>query len=318
MPNSRGWLAALTVLLCAPVASAQQQAQGFNVERFYPSAPGAGWFVMDDLDIHGDVGGAMELTLAYDRNPLLVGSGPSRLAVVSDRAFANFGGSMWYKRWRFYLNFDLPAVVDGNSGVVSGYSFTGPNVDPSTLPDPIGDVRFGADMRVFGDPHGPFRFGLGAQFYYPSGRPQDYDTDGTFHAMFRALFAGSTEHFTYAAHVGTHLRWFDEAQTPGSPKGSELLFGIAAGPVMPIGVSNWALVVGPEIYGATSLRAFFAPGSTALEGLLSARLEGTRDDTIQMRIKLGGGVGNGQFGAPEWRVLVGIEMFNHNHVDAPR
>jgi hypothetical protein len=307
-------MAVATVVLHGTRAAAQQ-AQGFNVERFYPSAPGAGWFVMDDLDIHGDVGGAMQVTAAYDRDPLLVGSGASRLAVVSDRAFANFGGSMWYKRWRFYLNFDLPAVVYGSSGVVGGYTFTAPNVDPTTLPDPVGDVRLGTDMRVFGDPHGPFRFGIGAQVFYPSGRSQDYDTDGTFHAMFRALFAGNTDHFTYAAHIGTHLRWFDESQTPGSPKGSELLYGIAAGPIMPIGTSSWALVVGPEIYGATALRAFFSPTSTALEGLLSARLEGTRDDTIQIRIKLGAGVGNGQFGAPEWRVLTSIEIFNHNHVE---
>ena len=41
----------------------------------------------------------------------------------------------------------------------------------------------------------------------------------------------------------------------------------------------------------------------------------TRDDAIQMRIKLGAGIGNGQFGAPEWRILAAIEMFNHNHRD---
>ncbi len=134
---------------------------------------------------------------------------------------------------------------------------------------------------------------------------------GTFHAMFRALFAGDVGHFTYAAHIGTHLRWFDDP-APGSPKGSELLFGVAAGPVGTVS-KNWALIVGPEIYGATALRGFFGGASTAIEGLLSARLEGTRDDAIQVRIKLGGGVGNGQFGAPEWRVLTSIEIFNHNH-----
>src|SRR5450631_1237874 len=185
---------AFAVALYAPYAGAQQ-ARGFNVERLYPSAPGAGWFVMDDLDVHGKVGGAMNLTLAYDHDPLQVGDGAHRIAVVSDRAFANFGGAFTFERFRFYLNFDLPFVVDGQSGVVGGYSFTGANVDPTTLPDPAGDVRFGTDVRLIGEPHGPFRLGLGTQFFYPSGRAQDYDTDGTFHAMFRTLFAGDTAHF---------------------------------------------------------------------------------------------------------------------------
>ncbi len=268
---------------------------------------------MDDLDIHGDVGGAMNLTLAFDKDPLLVGDGPNRFAVVSDRAFANFGGSMWYRRWRFYLNCDLPAVVDGTSSIASGYAFTGANVDPTTLPDPMGDVRFGTDMRVLGDAHGPFRFGIGAQAFYPSGRTQDYDTDGTFHAMLRALFAGDRGHLSYAAHVGTHLRWFNEPLTPGSPRGSELLFGIAAGASIPVS-KTWAVIVGPEVFGATALRSLFSPTATALEGLLSARLEGTRDDVFQLRIKLAAGVGNRDFGAPDWRILAGIEMFNHNHV----
>jgi len=307
---------ALAALLLAPSAFAQQ-AQPFGVERFNPSPAGAGWLVMDDLDIHGKVGGAMNLTLGYDHDPLLVGDGPDRLPVVSERLFANFGGAFTFERWRFYLNFDLPFLVQGQSGVVSGYSFTAPNVDPSTLPDPTDDIRIGADVRLLGDPHGPFRVGVSAQFFYPSGRPQDYDTDGTFHSIMRVLFAGDAGRMRYAGHVGVHFRWFDEPSTPGSPRGSEILFGIAGGPTFPLAAKRWELVVGPEIFGATALRNMFGATTTALEGLLSARLEGTRDDAIQVRIKLGGGVGNAQFGAPDWRVLAGIEIFNHNHVDKP-
>ena len=40
-------------------ARAQQQAEGFGVERLYLSAPGGGWFVMDSLDMRGGLGGAM-------------------------------------------------------------------------------------------------------------------------------------------------------------------------------------------------------------------------------------------------------------------
>ena len=72
------------------------------------------------------------------------------------------------------------------------------------------------------------------------------------------------------------------------------------------------IVVGPEVFGATALRAFFG-SATALEGLLSARLEGTGDKGVQLRFKLaGGGAIHQQFGAPDWRVVFSIEAFNHN------
>src|SRR5260370_42619735 len=70
-------LTALCVL--ASLASAQQQpsVRGFAVERFYPSAPGGGWFVMDDLNISGGLGGAVELTSRSARKPS-EGTSPDR------------------------------------------------------------------------------------------------------------------------------------------------------------------------------------------------------------------------------------------------
>ncbi len=46
---------------------------------------------------------------------------------------------------------------------------------------------------------------------------------------------------------------------------------------------------------------------------MSARVEGTKDDGPQLRVKLGAGGGlDAQFGAPEWRVVFGIELFDHS------
>jgi hypothetical protein len=313
--RSSSLFAVVALLLLRPSTAHAQQAQGFNFERFYPSGAGAGWFVMDDLDIHGKVGGAMGLSLAYEHDPLVLSDGTNRVAVVTDRAYANFGAGFTYDRFRLHLDFDLPAVIDGQSGTLRGYQFTGPNVDPTTLPDPISDIRLGYDVRVVGDSHGPFRFGLGMQVFYPSGRQPDYDTDNTFRAMFRALFAGNVHAFTYAAHVGMHLRLRDDRPAPGGPMGPELLFGVAMGPRIDLTrAHDWALIVGPEVFGATALRSFFGPNATALEGLLTARLEGTHDEKMQVRLKVGTGFGSGTFGAPEWRIIAGIEIFNHNHI----
>jgi hypothetical protein len=314
---------AATASTCAATALAQQQAQGFGVERFYPSAPGAGWFVMDSLDMHGNLGGVMALTTGYARDPWRVRSsdGSQRLAVVSDDAFADFGFAVTYQRFRLYLNIDMPLAIEGQSGTVGGLSYTAPTVDPGSSPDALTDARIGFDARILGDERSPFRLGAGAQLFVPNGNTCwvdttnayrcDYDTDGTYRAMGRVLFAGDVGAFTYAGQLGLHIRPRDDTPVPG-PRGSELLFGAAGGARIPVfGTGRTALVVGPEVYGATALRSLFGTTSTALEGLLTARLEGTADDGPQLRFKLGPGVGLDQhFGAPEWRAVVGIEVFD--------
>jgi hypothetical protein len=74
-----------------------------------------------------------------------------------------------------------------------------------------------------------------------------------------------------------------------------------------------AVIIGPEVFGATAFRSLFGSTSTALEGLFTARLEGTGDGGIQLRVKLGAGAGiNRQFGAPQWRIVSSIEVFNRN------
>jgi hypothetical protein len=317
MPSSnRPFVLGFAVVLVAASAQAQAQPQGFAVERFYPAAPGGGWLVMDDLDIHGRLGGAIGVTLGYASHPLRITDGVNRIAVVANQAYADIGAAVTYQRWRFYLNLDTLLVISGESGTVGAYSFTGPSVNIGQSPDLIGDVRMGTDVRLAGRPGGRFRFGASAQLMIPNGNRAEYDTDDTFRGMIRALVAGDAPYFRYAAHVGVHIRPLDDSPVPGSSQGSELIFGAAAGAKLPIGRSaRWAAVVGPEVYGATAFRSFFGTNGTALEGLLSGRLEGTRSDIGQMRVKLGVGAGlNPHFGAPEWRIVVGIEMFNHRDV----
>ncbi len=72
------------------------------------------------------------------------------------------------------------------------------------------------------------------------------------------------------------------------------------------------VIVGPEIYGETAFSSFFGASATGVEALLSGRIEGTADDGAQLRVKLGTGGGiDPHFGAPEWRFVLGIEVFDH-------
>jgi OOP family OmpA-OmpF porin len=319
MPSSKARFAFLAALLSGVAwssgADAQQQAQGFGVERLYPSAPGGGWVVMDSLDMRGGLGGAAALSLGYAHAPLRVLSsdGSQRLTVISKSVTADFGFAVTYDWWRLYLNLDMPFVRSGTSGTIGNYQFTGPATTLGANPDVLTDARIGFDARILGDARGAFRVGAGVQLFVPNGNRADYDTDGTYRAMGRVLVAGDVGAFTYAGHLGVHVRPLDDAPAAGSPHGSELLFGAAGG----VRISAWssattAFVVGPEVYGATAFRAFLASDSTAVEGLLSGRLEGTADDGPQVRVKLGTGVGlNHRFGAAEWRLVFAIELFDH-------
>ncbi|MCL2449845.1 MAG: hypothetical protein FWD17_12930 [Polyangiaceae bacterium] len=302
---------ALSVGLSSP-ALAQQQAQGFAVDRLYLSPPGGGFFVMDSLDMHGGLGGAVSLTAGYAKNPLRIGGAQSS-PVVSDLATADFAVAVTYDRWRVYVNLDAPLVIEGQSPAVGQLKFNGPSVTPGSHPDTLSDARIGVDVRLLGDPGSAFRFGTSAQLFVPNGDRADYDTDGTYRAMFRALFAGDTRLVTYAAQIGVHVRGVSNPAAPQSPAGSELLFGAAAGAKLPVFQGAEAVVVGPEIFGATAFRSVFGGTTTALEALVTGRLEGARDAGMNWRIKLGAGGGlHPDFGAPEWRLVLGIELSGHN------
>jgi hypothetical protein len=271
---------------------------------------------MDELDMHGGFGGAISISGGYAYKPLVVTDGSQHLGVVTHQAFADVGAAITYDRSRLYLNLTSPMVISGNSGTIGPYQYTAPYVDAGKNPDLITDVRLGYDARLIGNPRSPFRLGMGAQLIIPNGVRGDYVTDDTFRAMVRVLFAGDLGRYAYAGLLGWHIRSLDDSPTPGSPQGNELLFGVAAGRRLAVtGNGGTDLVGGLEVYGETAFQSFFGTTSTGLEGLLTGRLEGTGDDGPQLRFKVGAGGGiNPHFGAPEWRAVLGIEVFDH-HAD---
>ena len=125
--------------------------------------------------------------------------------------------------------------------------------------------------------------------------------------MFRFLTAGDVGRFSYAGQLGMHVRPLNGSPVPDFPRGNEFLFGVAGGGRLSVR-PGWALVIGPEFYGETAFRSFFG-GSSAVESLLTGRLEGTGNGR-RLRFKLGIGHGLIQdFGAPQWRIVFGAELF---------
>jgi hypothetical protein len=294
-----------------PLADAQQQPAGFAVERFYQSAPGGGWFIMDDLNISGRLGGAISLTSGYARNPLVIADpdGKQTVAVVSQQAFLDIGGAVTHDRFRAYIDIPMPLLVSGTSGTLGPYQFTAPSVSLGTNPDTVSDPRIGVDVRLLGEPGSLLRVGAGAQLIIPSGSRADYVTDARYRAMFRFLAAGNAGAYSYAGQLGVHVRSLNDAPVPGSPDGSEFLYGISGGRRF-TGPSGLAVIAGPEIFGETAFHQFFS-GETGIEALLTGRLEQTGPGR-KLRIKLGVGHALVQnFGAAQWRVVFGVELFGH-------
>lgn len=310
MRSFRVAVAALALVSSTRVAAAQSEARGFAVERLYLSAPGAGWFVLDDLSMHGGLGGAVALTTGYAHRPLQVGSGSERVSVVSEHLFTDFGFAATFDRWRLSLNLTAPLSSKGRNGVVGGDHFTGPSLTLKNTPDSFEDARLATEVRLLGQADSAFRLGLGAQLFFPTGKRVDYDSDDTYRAMFRALFAGDVARFSYAGELGVHVRPLDESSTPEWPRGNELLFGVAAGLKFPLDTSAaTVLVAGPELFGASAFDGFLGSRTTALEGLLSARLEAVSGRAELVRFKLGAGGGlDPHFGAPDWRVVGAVEL----------
>jgi hypothetical protein len=310
-PTSALLLATAIAAAWGNQAEAQQPAQGFAVERLYLSAPGGGWFVMDDLAQQGGVGGALSFSTGYAHRPLEIrASGGARtVQLVRAQAYASFGLALTCDRFRLFGNLSSPLYLSGRTGVVDGWQFTGPSVSLEQAPDTFSDVQVGVDARVLGQPGGAARLGASARVFIPSGDRKDYLTDGTFRAMGLVLFAGDSGRFQYAAQAGVHVRPLDEAPVPGTPRGDELIFGFAAGARLPLGPR--LLVIGPEVFGATAARGLLAADTTAVEGLLTARYEGI-DPTSPIRLRIGIGAGiHPRFGAPEWRGVLGVEVGGH-------
>ena len=312
--------AALATLAVARGASAAPApapvpAAGFGVERLYSSAPGAGWFVMDALDMHGALGGVIAITGAYANEPLRIASadGAQRVPVVSSEASALLAAAVTYHRFRLSFTLDRLFVVQGRSAVVGGYRYTAPDIDPGTSPDGFADSRVGLEARLLGSATSAFRLGLGAQLFIPSGDRDDYFTDATWRGMGRVLFAGDVGRFTYAGQLGLHIRPVNDEPAPGSPRGSELLYGVAGGVKLPLERASQVVIVGPELFGETALRDFFDRQTSDLEGLLSARLEPLHvaPESANLRFKLGVGAGlDAHFGAAQWRALASVELFD--------
>jgi hypothetical protein len=241
---------------------------GFAVNEFDPAERGSRWFALESLDFRGHMRWAVGATLDYELRPLAIydGNGDVRAAVVDHVFTTHVGGSfVLWERLRFGLNVPVVLYTTGDQGTYRDVVYDAPH--HSTV---MGDVRLGADVRLYGRVDSPITVAAGAQVFLPSGDASSYAGDGQVRVAPRVLAAGTLRGILYAAKLGVMIRSPEQSTFGNSPIGHELLYGVSAG----YGLMDKKLSLGPEIFGSTVLT-----GSTFKTRTRSVRREGSRAAT---------------------------------------
>ena len=297
----------LAALLHGSVAAAQQ-AEGFALDRFEPAEHGSDWFAAESLDLRGHTRFAAGLVLDYGHKPLVLydANGDELTAIVRSQLFGHVGGGViLWDRLRLSLNLPVAVFQDGDSGSSGGVTFSSENATT------VGDLRLSADVRLAGAYHDPVTLAAGIRLYAPTGSRDSFTGDGAFRGVARLMGAGKVSAFVYSAGLGFDFRAQDD-DFAGSPRGSEVMFGAAAG----LSLVDDRLVVGPEIYGSTVVTdadAVFARRTTPFELIVGGHYR------VADAWSLGAGVGPGltrAFGTPQWRALASLTWFEP-HEEAP-
>ena len=296
MRKKSAWLLVAAVFAQPEDAQAQVK-QGFAVNHFEPSERGSDWFANESLDLRGNGRLAFGAIGDYQYRPLATydSNDDVHKSVVRNMLAFHVGGAVnLFDRLRLSASMPLVAFVDGHSDTVKGEVYPSPTHEQA-----IGDLRFGADVRLLGAYGDPFQLALGAQLWVPTGNEGTYTGDGSVRVAPRATVAGDISVFTYAAKVGFEYRKRQET-IDGSQIGTAFDFSAAAG----LRLANKKVTVGPEIWWSTVFDDGFAKRATPIEGVIGAHYEPVPG------LKFGTGIGTGLtrgFGAPEVRALLGIE-----------
>jgi hypothetical protein len=288
----------LIALVAAPARA--QTARGFALDRYSPSGGASDWFALESLDFAGHLRPSGGLTLDWADQPLAVRDSAGNEfgnSVVATQVFVHMGLSMMLlDRLRVGLNIPLAIHQNGNQQVVGDFLFRSP--DGASL----GDIRLAGDIHLPRARWQYVRLAAGLELLVPTGKPNQYTSDGVVRVAPRLLAAGQWRKYVYAAKLAFQTRGsIPEAQRFAIPLGHEVAGGLAVG-VRP----NEELVVGAELYAATVVTGgnYLRDAVTPLEVLFSARFRPT--ERFHLMLGVAPGI-TGAIGSPTMRLLGRVE-----------
>ncbi|HVJ92544.1 MAG TPA: hypothetical protein VM580_22235, partial [Labilithrix sp.] len=188
-----GVAALLGAALIPTSAEAQVTQRGFAVNKFEPAERGSEWFASESLDYRGKVRPAVGVVGDYSYRSLLIFApdGDVRGSVVRNAFYLHPGASLaLFERLRLAVSLPVQSVVDGRSATITHDGVTSRFAAPPK-DDGVGDLRFGADVRLFGVHGGRATMALGAQFWAPTGMTAQFAGDGSWRIKPRLMVAGT-------------------------------------------------------------------------------------------------------------------------------
>ena len=292
-------LMGLAVVAVATTAagSARADGTGFALDHYNPSERGSDWFAAESLDLRGHLRLAVGAVGDYGYKPLVLTSpsGDEKSALVSRQGFVHAGASlvMW-DRLRLSLSVPLLVTTGGTDGVVNGVAEPAPAHGAG-----VGDVRVGADVRLFGTYRGLITGVAGVQAHLPTGSEADYSGDGKMRAYPRVGLAGKLGMLEWAGHTGFVIRRSEDFGNGhiGSTWGGSAAVGLR--------MLDEKLLVGPEFFGETVLSdGVLKMRSSPIEWVLGGHYQVT--DAWRVGAGVASGL-NAGFGTPKARGLLSVE-----------
>jgi len=280
--------------------AAAQGITGFAADRFEPAGAGSQWMTGESLDFQGHLRPAAALVEDWAVNPI-VAHGPdgnSTTALLDEQVFTHLDAAlMLWDRVRVDLNLPLALVDSGTGTQLDGQTYVAPQ---SRL---IGDVRLGADARIFrlalDDGHVVGAAGL--QLFLPTGTTQAFTGDGGVRIWPRVMAAGTHGRFNWAARLGLQYRPRDKCSCSLAP-GSDVNGALAAGWRL-----SQRLMIGPELFASAPLSGgtLAARSTPPAEVLLGAHY--AIDSRWDVSVGISRGLTDG-LGAPAFRAVAGIQL----------
>jgi outer membrane protein OmpA-like peptidoglycan-associated protein len=292
---------AAIVGVCAWAATATAQTlatPGAALNRFEPSDTGSDWFANESLDMRGTVRPAFGVVGDYAYKPYVLNNpdGSENTAIIASQFYLHLGASLvLFDRLRLAMSLPIALEQSGTSKTVGSEMYVAPSSGG------VGDLRFGADLRLFGEYGDAATMALGVRAWAPTGDASQYLGDGKARVGPRLSIAGDIAAFAYAASLGAIYRAND---TPfdGHPTGTEVDFNVAAG----VRLANKALLLGPELQGSTIVSqgsVVFQNRTTPAELIL-----GGHYNAGDVRFGLGAGPGlSNAAGTAQFRALASLE-----------
>ncbi|XXT18664.1 OmpA family protein [Sorangium sp. So ce429] len=252
-------VAASIALTLAPSGAAlAQSAGGFALNRFEPAPAGDIFFGVPSPAAPGHLAPRVALVFEDAVRPLRLAN--TDIAIVSHQALLRLDASL--SLWdRLLLSVDAPLAVLQAGERPALHDVQLPELDAPQL----GDLRFGARVRLFGEDASPLQVGVDAYLFAPTGSPEQYTGDGTTRAAFHASAGGRLG-------TSTGLLWSaSSGVTLGSDTSpSRVAFGAGAAALL----VDDHLQIGPEIYGSAPLsRTVVLAGTPPRDDVARVHLE---------------------------------------------